>query len=464
MHVILRGCILYITFVNTTKSFAAMKNKLFFVCMLLLGACAKDMQPPTIDTAQETLSHRVSVEDALRQLDNVLDILDTPTRGEKRTVREVLAHSPKRTRSGGSNSIPDTLLYIVNFDDDQGYAILAADSRLEPVLALIDCGVYEPSENYADETGLTDADLDEDEKDEFWCNGPLTGTFRTIEIIEDYADGYANPPYTKKEYGELIRQKQVGPYIQTKWGQGDPYNRMCNGRSNITFHYDTNPNNNNKAGCVAIALAQILAYHQYPKSAYDHTYDWSKITNTPILLSYDSTTEIPHLIRAAGISCRTNYGKESSSSTAYRAKKAMKNIFGYSGTNRHLSFADKNIRDMLDNDSPVLVTGKPKRKFSGHAWVIDGYIYGYRKVITEAYSDENYTELISTSEENEAPTYYYHCNFGWHGDANGYYLGKVFDTVAGPIDREKDVDNATKSDYDYRWFFRTVTYNNPNKL
>lgn len=205
-----------IIFVNTTKYFAAMKNKLFFVCMLLLGACAKDMQPPTIDNAQETLSHRVSVKDALRQLDNVLDILDTPTRGEKRTVREVLAHSPRRTRSGGSNSIPDTLLYIVNFDDDQGYAILAADSRLEPVLALIDCGVYEPSENYVDETGLTDADLDEDEKDEFWCNGPLTGTFRTIEIIEDYADGYANPPYTKKEYGELIRQKQVGPYIQTK--------------------------------------------------------------------------------------------------------------------------------------------------------------------------------------------------------------------------------------------------------
>lgn len=26
MHVILRGCILYIIFVNTTKSFAAMKN------------------------------------------------------------------------------------------------------------------------------------------------------------------------------------------------------------------------------------------------------------------------------------------------------------------------------------------------------------------------------------------------------------------------------------------------------
>ncbi len=439
-----------------------MKNKLFFVCMLLLGACAKDMQPPTIDAAQETLSHRVSVKDALRQLDNVLDILDTPTRGEKRTVKEVLAHSPKRTRSGGSNSIPDTLLYIVNFDDDQGYAILAADSRLEPVLALIDCGVYEPSENYADETGLTDADLDEDEKDEFWCNGPLTGTFRTIEIIEDYADGYANPPYTKKEYGELIRQKQVGPYIQTKWGQDHPFNGMCNDNYFVYKSRD-----NYKAGCVAVALAQILAYHRNPQSAYGHTYNWDKINNFKHYTQKDAQEtdmiEVAHLVKAAGEACRTKYGMESSGSTAYRAKKALKYTFGYYGTYRHLSFAAKDIRDMLDNDSPVLVTGKPKRKFSGHAWVIDGYIYGYRKVITEAYSDENYTELISTSEENEAPTYYYHCNFGWNGDANGYYLGKVFDTVAGPIDTEDGVDSGTKSDYDYRWFFRTVTYNNSNK-
>jgi len=441
-----------------------MRNKLLLICMLLLGACAKDATPPATAPTPKTLSFRVPEEEALRQLDNVLDILDTPTRGGKRTVKEIFEHRSARTRST-DGSTPNSLLYIVNFDDDQGYAVLAADSRLEPVLALIDSGVYTPSENYAEEPDLTEADLDEDEKDEFWCigsNGPLTGTFRTIELIEDYADGFANPPYTIQKYGELVRQKQVGPYIQTKWGQRKPFNGMCN---DDYFSYKSQ--DNYTAGCVAVALAQILAYHRNPQSAYGHTYDWDKITgftcnypNAP----QDVIFEVAHLVKAAGEACRTKYGEENSGSTAYRAKKALKYTFDYYGTHRHLSFAAKDIRNMLDNNSPVLIAGKPKRKLSGHAWVIDGYIYGYRKIITEIYEDENYTKLKSTTEDNASPTYYYHCNFGWSGDADGYYLGKVFDTVAGRADVENNLDPGTNySEHDYRWHFRTVTYNNPNK-
>jgi hypothetical protein len=34
----------------------------------------------------------------------------------------------------------DTLLYIINFEDDQGFAFVSADNRTEPVLAIIDEG------------------------------------------------------------------------------------------------------------------------------------------------------------------------------------------------------------------------------------------------------------------------------------------------------------------------------------
>lgn len=37
---------------------------------------------------------------------------------------------------------------MINFDHDEGYAILAADARLDPILALIDHGNYVPSEEY----------------------------------------------------------------------------------------------------------------------------------------------------------------------------------------------------------------------------------------------------------------------------------------------------------------------------
>lgn len=85
-------------------------------------------------------SHVVPIEDALSVLDEFLAPLRSATRGGERQYAiagtDVVA-SAAATRSGTG---VDTLLYIVNFENGGGYALLGADDRIDDVIALVDEG------------------------------------------------------------------------------------------------------------------------------------------------------------------------------------------------------------------------------------------------------------------------------------------------------------------------------------
>jgi hypothetical protein len=61
-------------------------------------------------------------------------------------------------------------------------------------------------------------------------------------------------------------REQVGPLISTTWHQLAPYNNYC----------PWGDGNRSVAWCVAIALAQIIRYHEWPPAGFGHTdYLWS---------------------------------------------------------------------------------------------------------------------------------------------------------------------------------------------
>ena len=65
----------------------------------------------------------------------------------------------------------------------------------------------------------------------------------------------------------------------------------------------------------------------------------------------------------------------------------------------------------------------------GHAWTFDG--------------------LIASKKDGQIK-YLIHCNWGWNGCKNGYYLSKVFDTNAGAkIYDTKDSQLGNTSNYKY---------------
>ena len=82
--------------------------------------------------------------------------------------------------------------------------------------------------------------------------------------------------------------------------------------------------------------------------------------------------------------------------------------------------------------------GKTTVSYSGgHAWVLDGV----RVLRRKGSKIDNFTnEVVKVFYQTKELV---HCNFGWTGNGNGYYLSKAFNTVAGPEVRSSENEDAT---------------------
>ena len=98
-------------------------------------------------TAPEMTSTHIPIEKARKTVQDALDAMAVQTKGGVgRTIAEgYLVDRPHVTKSG--LSVPgDTIppYYVFNFDDDQGYALASVDSRMSPILCIIDQGHFSP--------------------------------------------------------------------------------------------------------------------------------------------------------------------------------------------------------------------------------------------------------------------------------------------------------------------------------
>lgn len=71
----------------------------------------------------------------------------------------------------------------------------------------------------------------------------------------------------------------------------------------------------------------------------------------------------------------------------------------------------------------------------GHAWVVDGYI-----------------DQVKNNQESK----YIHCNWGWKGKRNGYFLSNVLNAEESPVYND-DVTPSTRSD-NFRYRLKTATF------
>lgn len=194
----------------------------------------------------------------------------------------------------------------------------------------------------------------------------------------------------------------VDPLITTTWNQGCYYNELC------PVDLD-GPCDRALAGCVAVALAQILNYHQYPvvgtgSNSYIHDvyglleadftggYDYSLY---PASLSA-SNPDLARFIYHCGVAVNMDYGPGTSGAASQ--VDAFIKYFNYSETlayiyRRNFSEADwsQKLKENLARNRPVYYVGR--NETDGHAFVCDGY-----------------DELGL-----------FHFNLGWGGAADGYY-------------------------------------------
>lgn len=220
-----------------------------------------------------------------------------------------------------------------------------------------------------------------------------------------------------------IDDMRVEPLIKSQWDQ-----KGVNGKPTYNYYFTKYC-----CGCVATAMAQLMRYHEYPKTAVDPktfecyvgtamtptnmamkggVYDWANMPLNPDSSISDAEREaIGRICYDAGVSMRMAYGlyggDEAGSIGGFEFD-PLKNVFKYKTAQAYLvdqtsTLPDKAIRNgilaNLDAQSPVLlgiayVDGKSAS--NGHSIVADGYGYANG-------------------------TLYCHLNMGWSGTSDYWY-------------------------------------------
>ena len=229
--------------------------------------------------------------------------------------------------------------------------------------------------------------------------------------------------------------KAVAPLITTRWHQGCLYNSLCPEMDHV-------PCGHAEVGCVAVAMAQIMHYWNFPQvgngsNAYyaitgellsadfgNTQYQWDLMPD--VLSDTSSTAEVDAvatLLYHCGIAVHMLYTDHGSGAHSSDVPAVLKRHFFYSNEMHRETMGNEpdlwllKLKDCLDRERPVLYSGQGS---SGHAFVCDGY-------------DEN--DLL-------------HFNWGWGGNGDGYYSigslnplghdynssnGAIFDIVPGSI-------------------------------
>lgn len=442
------------------------KLLLIVIATALMCSCSKINTPDLTNQDEMVTTCDISLDEAEVELMSFMDAFDPMTRnGERRSILNKYSVGGKiGTRSDDFEETP--LIHIFNFNDNKGYAILAGDRRMPSILCITDEGNLD-KDLTSDNPGLLVAMSDIDTYYRLMTGMPVTDLDGNIVPYEQYAtdlfvdeitpypgyqtiDGEDVYSYT---YGAWQNYSTVGDLLDCNWRQGTPFNRYC----------FTDDGQQAVAGCVPIAVGQIM-YHWKHSFNYNGTYwDWNKMTDIKKYSSSSSYTEgwdlVQKLIMTLGTPANLDatYGTSSTSAYSSNAGRTFEN-FGFTEGGELEDYDFTTLKNAVSN-GPVLLRGNSQKNVTvtkalgitwktettysnGHAWVCD-------QVLTRR-------RLVSVYKNGTFDYSYYetqnlvHCNWGWGGTDDGYYFSAKFDTNAGPETKAKTT-TVYGTDYYYQY-------------
>ena len=413
-----------------------------------------EVQPENHAAADVVTSYEVSYEEALAKADALFAGIDgaTTRAGNRRVKNHELFRSGNRlTRTASDDA--EAKFHIINYEDNAGFAMIAADKRATDIYAYSDTGnlcVDDAMKNSGFGVFMEGAiDLYGKEIDRPFIPADTTELGGGGGFIDLPGDKYGDIPYlgieviagityrVRLEMNKSISKKD--PLVPVEWDQCNPYNYYC---PSCGDYVGTSYYGRCAAGCGPVAAAQIMAYHKHPASYSDYIFDWDGMLHS---FEYNENINtysqmVARLIREVGREAKADYGKETGVTLANI--KIMFPKFGYNITGADYD-VDK-VMASLYNNKPVYARGQ-KKSGDGHAWVIDGYdhlvnrkTYYYNYAPYNVYDKRDFMNRI-----------YVHCNWGWGGDGknknsdysdNGYFLNDAFVVTVGEGNNEEERD------------------------
>ena len=281
--------------------------------------------------------------------------------------------------------------YVFNTNDDNGFVIVSGDDRTAEILAYSDKGRFNADE------------IPENMSEWLRYYAHVIGSLKPTSSVKASST-------TLYDNGLREANSAISPLLSCTWNQGSPYYDRCplvEGRRCYT-------------GCVCTAAAQVMYYHQWPKSAttniseHSFTYNNRRYTENelpPVVFDWKSmndsyrdgqsdhsATAVAVLMQYVGQAIKSGYGPDGTGSSFTEVENALKNNFGYDGNIQHLfrnNYSDEAWESLIYRElaerRPVLYAGTSSG--GAHAFVCDGY-------------DGNGL---------------FHINWGWGGMCNGYF-------------------------------------------
>lgn len=320
----------------------------------------------------------------------------------------------------------DTLAYIFNFENESGFTIVAADDRVsKPVLAFTQNGHYD--EEYINKYIPALAGLIENSysyvkseivKFELQKDSLLVVADSILKSGKyPKVENSLKKNYTGNAY-VYVSEYESPTLLQTTWGQGRPYNDSVG-------YCSVHPQNKNVAGCMATAVAQVMAYWQYPSVMYGRTFNWSGITSEKngTDVSVEDQKSIAYLFKLIGLNNHMAYGCYIEGSGSYwSGTRPWLQLLGYKIIDDDYSWYD--VWQYLRVGAPVIITASDPTINSGHAWVLDGYQsvnYIVNRYVVNTETGDY--AIVSSTPTMEC---YIHNNWGWDGSCDGYFLADYF--------------------------------------
>ena len=313
-------------------------------------------------------------------------------RAPKHALMPKMAHALQSKVAANKDNV-----YVVNLGNDQGFVIVSGESGT-------DCEVL----GYCDHGSFS------------YDSCPV----QLKDLLSFYSDAIdklrKNPalasPSSQKAKADM-GTVMVGPLLTTTWDQTPPYDMFCPEGCPV--------------GCYPVALAQLMNYWEWPKESMGkirendkdvdfsgHVYDWDKMVDhydvyyskdeegyqeEVVTYNYEQAVAVAQLMADIGKAFGTDYTPEASR-TPFIYEPLVTN-FGYNlddeyGIELHRDSLASGLLDVmraeLDKQRPMLycgggLVGEP------HALVCDGY----------------------------TSTNYFHFNYGWGGDGDGFYKNAI---------------------------------------
>lgn len=317
------------------------------------------------------------------------------------TIDQKAMTKARKQGSKGEITLSQESYYVFPNANSKGFTIVSGDDRLPEIVGYSSQGSY-------DENNLPEGFISFMKAYQNLYNKVNLGD---AEALKNLAEIKA---WRNKKNASAETSSAVAPLLgNIEWDQTSPYNNMCPKYDSVHVA---------ATGCVATAMAQVMAYYKYPKqlkadipgyvnrwngipmeiptiTREEGVYDWDNMLpkyNKEANATQQQKDAVAKLMYHCGAAVQMNYGPESAA--AVSATKLAK-YFGY----------DADL--MMDLNRATFTLDKWMQ-------IIDTELAAGRPVLYGGQASDGGHQFVCDGKDGEG---LYHINWGWSGSQNGYF-------------------------------------------